>query len=429
MHPAPSPAASINLSPGRLTLSTLVAIAFRNLARHRRRTVVGALSVAATTAILAFFMGYYRGSYEELLYSSIVDYQTAHAQVQAAGFDKASPNAYAKPMYLMRDWRLLVEQLQAAPGVAAAAPRLLLAGFAGDGTEKLPLLILGVDPSAEQVVGRAQRSIVQGSGLAGPDTILVGESFAKLFGFAPGSRCVLQTWTANGTPNLRDFTICGVFRTGYAPLDRTSVFVRLEDAQALADTGDVINKVFVRCRETRALEGAFPSISAAAGRRGFTALSWRTYAAGMIEHAQSETWFYYIFLAILFALSVSTIANTMYVSVFERTREIGSLRAIGWRRGEVFWMFLLESAAVGVLGAVIGALLGGAASVALYVFPIDVRSLSTAMEVPFFEIKSIPAPVDFVVSAAAGIACAVLAGTTPARRAARIDVVRALTTH
>ncbi len=429
MHPAVLPVTSTGALPGRLSTATLSGIAFRNLARHRRRTVVGALSVAATTAILVFFMGYYRGSYEELLYSSIVDYQTAHAQVQVAGFDKTNPSAYAKPPQLMREWRPVVEQVRSVDGVLAAAPRLLLAGFAGDGKERYPLLILGVEPPAERVVGKVQRSILRGTDLVDPDSVLVGESLAKLFGFVPGSRCVLQTWTANGTPNLRDFTVCGVFRTGYAPLDRASVFLRLPDAQALADTGDAINKVFVRCRDTSAAEGSLPGITAAAGRRGFTAIGWTTYASGMIEHARSETRFYYVFLAILFALSVSTIANTMYVSVFERTREIGSLRAIGWRRGEVFRMFLLESTAVGILGALAGVLLGGAASMALYLFPVDVRSLSSSMEVPFFEIKSIPAAMDFVVSAAVGVAGAVLAGTTPARRAARVDVVRALTTH
>lgn len=412
-----------------IPIRVLAKAAARNLARHRRRTAVNALSVAVTTAILAFFMGYYRGSYEELLYSSIIDYQTAHVQVQSAGFDKADADAYARPENLMPEWRGLLSQIRGVKGVVEAAPRLLLAGFAGDGTEKLPLLIAGVEPEAERVVGVAERSIVAGADLADSGSILIGESFAKLFKMEPGSRCVLQTWTANGTPNIRDFTVSGIFRTGYAPLDRTSVFVRMGDAQALADTGDRINKIFVRCRETRAVEGILPVLAGAARSYGYTATSWRTYAEGILSHSRNETFFYYIFLAILFALSISTIANTMYVSVFQRTREIGSLRAIGWRRGEVFRLFLFESAAVGVLGGAVGTLIGAAASFALYAFPIDLRSMSSAMEIPFFEIKSVPAAVDFLASAAAGFVCAILAGTTPARRAARVDVVKALTTH
>jgi putative ABC transport system permease protein len=412
-----------------ISLRVLMKGAIRNLARHRRRTAVNALSVAATTAILAFFMGYYRGSYEELLYSSIIDYQTAHVQVQTARFDKADADAYARPENLVPDWRGLLGEIRGVDGVVEAAPRLLLAGFAGDGTEKFPLLIAGVEPEAERTVGVAERSIIAGADLEDSGSILIGESFAKLFGLEPGSRCVLQTWTANGTPNIRDFTVSGVFRTGYAPLDRTSVFVRMGDAQALADTGDKINKIFVKCRETRAVEASLPAIAAAARTSGVTAESWRTYAEGILQHSQNETYFYYIFLVILFALSVSTIANTMYVSVFQRTREIGSLRAIGWRRGEVFRLFLFEAAAVGVLGGAVGTLIGAAASFTLYAFPIDLRSMSSAMEIPFFEIKSVPAAIDFVGSAAAGFVCAVLAGTTPARRAARVDVVRALTTH
>jgi putative ABC transport system permease protein len=119
----------------------------------------------------------------------------------------------------------------------------------------------------------------------------------------------------------------------------------------------------------------------------------------------------------------------MYVSVFERTREIGSLRAIGWRREEVFRLFLFESAAVGILGGLMGALIGAAASFALQAFPLSMQSMSSGSEIPFFEITSVPAAIDFAVSAAAGFLCAVLAGTTPARRAARVDVVKALITH
>ncbi len=407
----------------------LITTAGRNLARHRRRTVVNAASVAATTAILAFFMGYYRGSYEELLYTSVIDYQTAHVQLQTPTFDKADPDAYAKPANLLPAWRELREQVRGAGGVVEAAPRLLLAGFAGDGSEKIPVLVTGVVPDAERTVGMAERSIVAGTDLAESGTILLGESLAGLFGFSPGSRCVLQTWTADGAPNIQDFAVCGVYRTGFAPLDRGSAFLTLADAQALADTGDRINKIFVKCADSRVAEDALPTIAAMAEKAGGTAQSWRTYAAGLLRHTRRETYFYYIFLAILFALSISTIANTMYVSVFERTREIGSLRAIGWRRGEVFRLFLLESAAVGALGSALGILVGGAASFALSVFPIDLRSMSSAVEVPFFAIKSVPAAVDFVVSAAAGIVCAILAGTTPARRAAGIDVVKALTTH
>jgi putative ABC transport system permease protein len=407
----------------------LITTAGRNLARHRRRTAVNAASVAATTAILAFFMGYYRGSYEELLYSSVIDYQTAHVQIQTPAFDKAEADAYARPANLLPFRKELLEQVRGVGGVVEAAPRLLLAGFAGDGSEKLPVLVTGVVPDAERSVGMAERCILTGTDLAGSGSILLGEPLARLFGFRTGSRCVLQTWTSGGAPNIQDFTVCGIFRTGFAPLDRGSAFVLLADAQALGDTGEYINKIFVKCADTRAAENALPVLAALAEKAGCTAQSWRTYAAGLLRHTRRETYFYYVFLAILFVLSVSTITNTMYVSVFERTREIGSLRAIGWRRDEVFRLFVFESAAVGALGSAAGVLVGGAASFALAIFPIDLRSLYSAVEVPFFAIKSVPAWIDFVVSAAAGIVCAILAGATPARRAAGIDVVKALSTH
>ena len=412
-----------------IPLSVLGATAARNLARHRRRTVVNVVSVAVTTGILTFFMGYYRGSYEELLYDTVIDYQTSHAQVQTATFDDASPDTYAKPANLMTDWQPLLAKVRGVDGVVEAAPRLMLAGYAGDGYERYPLLIAGVDPRAEMEVGVAERSIVAGSDLGEPGSILVGQALAKLFSLEPGSRCVLQTWTAYGAPNVVDFTVSGIYKTGFGPLDRNTVFIRLDEAQVLADTGDAINKVFVLCSDTRTAEAAITPIRQIAQAAGYAAQPWTKYAEALLDHTSSETYFYYVFLVILFALSVSTIANTMYVSVFERTREIGSIRAIGWRRGEVFRLFLFESAAVGLIGAAVGCVLGGLASFGLAVFPLDLRAMASELDVPFFEIKSTPALVDFVVAAAAGVVSAILAGITPARRATRVDIARALTAH
>jgi ABC-type lipoprotein release transport system permease subunit len=407
----------------------LFSVGARNLARHRRRTGANVLSVAISVGIAVFFAGYYRGSYDELLYSTVIDYQTGHAQIQSAGLDEADPDSFVKPRGLMTGWTGFRASLLGLPGIVEAAPRLVMAGFAGDGRDRFPVLVSGVLPEAELKVGVVERSIIAGSDLGQSGSAIVGEAFARLLGLGPGSSCVVQTWTTLGSPNIQSFTISGVFRTSFAPLDRSSVYVRLADAQELADCPGAINKIFVKCSTTPAAAERFPAIAASAAAAGFDAKPWTHYAASLIEHASREGYFYYIFLAILFFLSVSTVATTMHVNVFERRREIGALRALGWRRAEVSRLFLLESVAVGAVGSILGLLLGGAASFALAAFPIDLRSMSGTVDIPFFEIKSSPALVDFVVPAIAGVLAAAIAGLLPARKAARTDIVRALSSH
>lgn len=387
---------------------------------------MNALSVGTTTAILVFFMGYYRGSYEELLFDTIIRYQTAHIQVQRPNFSEADPDSWASPSNLISGWETLPGRIRSVPGVTGAAPRLLLSGYAGDGRDKLPVISVGILPDAERKVSVVLDSIVRGTGLTSPGTVLVGDSFAALFGMEPGSRCSVMTRTSYGAPNAQDFAVAGVFRTGYAALDRSTILLSLADAQALADSGDAVNKVFVMCSSAAAAGAAFPAVFDSAWKSGAEAKPWTVYARSLIEHSETETFFYYIFLGMIFALSVSTIANTMYVSVFERTREIGVMRAVGWRRRELFFLFMLEAATIGAIGAAVGLVVGGAASFLLRAFPIDVRSMAGSVDMPFFEIKSTPHWTDFALSSLAGIACAMAAGTSPARRAARMDVVKAL---
>jgi ABC-type lipoprotein release transport system permease subunit len=133
-----------------------------------------------------------------------------------------------------------------------------------------------------------------------------------------------------------------------------------------------------------------------------------------------------VFLVILVVMSSSAIASTMRMAAFERVREIAAMRATGWTRADLFWLFCLESAAIGFLGSAAGALLGGAFSGLLRAFPIDVTAMGKAVDYPFFAMTSSSRPMDFALAACIGVGAAVLAGVGPARKAARTNIVKAL---
>ncbi len=425
MHPAPPALVSLSHPHGRLFFSSIAALAGRNLSRHRRRTVVNALGIAVAVGSLIFFQAFYRGSYEELMFGTIIDYQCAHVQVQTDAFVDEDPDSWGSERALIAGWQDLRQRVQGAPGVRGASARLVVPAFAGNGVRKRAILLTGVAETADRAVMRTLERIVAGRRLSGPGEVLVGASLAKQFGLKPGDQLKVQVRTVDDVPNVQAFTIAGLFATGYGQIDRGTAVTALPDLQELVSAGDRVNRIFVRASSIDRVESVRTALSGMLSAP-LAATTWTEFASGILEHSRTDRLFMIVFLCILLGLSLSTVAGTMYMAVFERTREIGSLRAMGWQRPEVFRLFLVESSLIGVAGAALGLLGGGALSLYFGLFPIDTGAAFGSLDVPFLKMTCRLTGADAAVSALAGVGAALIAGISPARRAARIEIVKAL---
>jgi putative ABC transport system permease protein len=410
-------------------LPRLFSIAIRNLGRHGRRSILTGACVAASAAAVVGFMGFYRGTYDEMFFGAIIDYQTAHAQIQSPAFDPDEPDGWARPASTIAAWDLAARAARLVPSATGVAPRLELACFVGDGVEKMPALFAGVDFSAEAGVSEFSRRIVRGEVPRGRSQALVGDALAALFSLEPGSSLMVQASTSTGAPNIARFVVSGIFDTGVAGLDSSFVAAPLADAQELADAPGSVNRIYVKLTSREDVEAAMPSLAAAAALSGAEARPWTSYAREALDHARNETVFYYVFLVILVLMSTSAISSTMRVAALERVREIGALRATGWTRADVFCLFALESGAIGLCGSTAGAALGGAASALLRAFPVDVAAMAASIDYPFFSMTSSSRSGDFLLAGAIGVGAALLAGAAPARKAARTNIAKALSTH
>jgi putative ABC transport system permease protein len=438
MHPG-TPASSANpLPPNRFLLSAIASIAIKNLFRHRRRTVVNLIGIAVAVGSLLFFQAFYRGSYEELMFGTIIDYQTAHLQVQSAAFVDEDPDSYATEPSMIADWEGLCGSLRKVTRVSELSPRLIIPAFAGDGIRKRAVLLAGIDQQAERKAMRTLDRLSAGRPLSGPGQVLIGDSLARLFGLQPGGQLRVQVRTVDGVPNIQTFTIVGFFVTGYAQIDRGMVFASLPDVQEVSSAGDRVNRIHIRAASvddvgavTDAIEGVLSQARPLknTGTARLVTKPWTESAAGLLEHSRGDQLFMYVFLGILLVLALSTVAGTMYMAVFERTREIGTLRAMGWHRAEVFQLFMLEAALIGISGSALGIILGGTASVCLARFPIDLSGLSGSLDIPFLKMTCRLTGLDAAVASLAGAAAAAGAGIAPARRAASLGIVKALSTR
>ena len=413
-------------------------MAARNLSRHRRRTLVNVLGIAVTVGSLLFFQAFYRGSYEELMFGTIIDYQSAHIQVKTPSLVDEDPDSYVSESSMISGWEPLREGLLGIHGVRGVSARLVVPSFAGDGIRKRAVLLAGVDETADRAVLRTLERLADGRHFSGPGQVLVGASLARLFGLKPGDSLRVQVRTVDDVPNIQAFTIEGLFSTGSPQIDRGMVFASLADVQDLTSAGDRVNRIYLRAVSVDAVGAVRSDVTGAIARHprseatpgaGLHATTWEESAEGIIEHSRGDRLFMLVFLSILLVLALSTVAGTMYMAVFERTREIGALRAMGWHRSEVFRLFSIKAGLIGLGGAALGIVLGGAASVWLAWFPIDMGGIASSLEIPFLRVTCRLTGLDAVVSSLAGAAAALAAGLAPARRASRMEIVKALATH
>ncbi len=255
-----------------------------------------------------------------------------------------------------------IEGRSADLGILQVSPYLHARGTAIASNRSTPAVVLGIVPEREPELFKALPP-VKGGVLSGQrEEVYVGEPAARVLRLSVGDSVSLLIQTPLGAMNSLDAIVCGIFRKG-APWYDNTFFVPLEAAQKLQDAPDGMTNIKLRVqgsrRETvkvrtqlqqmvsRRSPGTSVESAEEAGRFSFS----------IIQANEASLAILSIFL---FAAASVGIVNAMLMSVHERTREIGTIRAMGMRRDGVVRLFLLEGLALGMVAAVLGVLGGGA---------------------------------------------------------------------
>ncbi|MBN2812209.1 MAG: ABC transporter permease [Spirochaetales bacterium] len=419
-----------------ISVTNLFSLALLNLKRHGVRAVVNITGIAVTVAALVFFLSFYRGTYEGVMFSSVIDYSTAHGQFMAMSFDDDDPESWLDGPNLIDEALSDEQSLTAAARNAAGGkqtvttPRLMSPAFAGDGSRKAPIVLIGAEYGREKRIFSLDDRMLKGGFEDGG--IVIGKKLADALSLGMGDEMRVQASTSDGAPNLDYWVIAGIYSTGYPEMDRSIAFISLADAQSFLSADGKINKIYCRIAENNdsiAREGGIAAILAdetVLEGKGLVFKSWKSYAAGIVEDAKKDGQFFAVFILILVFLSFSTMAGTMRVTVYERRREIGMLRASGWLRGEIAALFLIEAFLIGAAGSVAGCGLGGPFSFALKLNPISFGTAMSNLNIPNFSLACDPQFADFAWAAATGFLTAVLAGLSPAIKGARMPILDAI---
>jgi len=335
-----------------MTLSKLWVIAYRDLGRNRRRSGLTLTSVALGLALLIFMSGMVNGVWQSALQDSI-RLQTGHVQIRAASYEDQ------KLSLLWRDLLDNTDDLLARTNqmseVEFATPVLWAGGVLSTIHESTNLKVSGIDPTSP-FHDPIQKGLVAGEFLT-PDSrgeILMSRSLANSMGIGVGNRVSLAVGNPEGQPDEGIFTIRGLFDTGFPSYDDNTVFMPLSQAQAFTRAGDRSSAIVIMLHD----QDDADKVAAALQSPGISALTWEDLNEIFLEAMKTGIVFYYIMYGIVILIVAVIIANTLLMAVFERTREMGILAALGMKRQQIMVMFLFEAAILALVGIVIGIVLG-----------------------------------------------------------------------
>ncbi len=296
-------------------------------------------------------------------------------------------------------------------GVIAAAPSISGAGFAVRGEARSPIVVRGVDPERFLQIIDIRERLVAGRFVVGGGDVVIGAQLASELGAAVGDK--LRVSSSEGVDDV--VTIRGIFSLGARAVDATWLLTSLRHAQALYALPGGVTTIELKVAEVFAAERIARQV---AGATGLRADSWMTVNAELLAglSAQSSSkWLIQFFVVVAVALGI---ASVLIVSVVQKSREIGILRAVGTPRRRIVLVFLIQGGVLGLIGSIAGAGLG---ALLAKLFEGLVRDPGGA---PRFPVQLTPAL--FLSSIALAIGVGLVAAMIPARRASRLDPATAI---
>lgn len=334
-------------------MGQLFKMAFRDLGRNRRRTFFSALAVGVGLALLILMSSVVEGEMGGAIEDAI-RLQTGHIQIRSATYDENKSSL--KWDDLVADPDQIASQIGQFPQVKAATPRLYASGFLTSGNQSAGARIVGIDP-ASAANDPYREGVIGGSyiGADDRDSILIGKPMAEKLKLSAGDKVSVSVNTANGDVLEQTFTIKGIYTTNTTSFDSGTVFMPLAKAQAMTQTENHASAVFIllnNTADTTAVLAAIPVVP------NLKVLDWKELNPLMVDWESMAKSYISIFYMIILAITASVIINTLIMSVYERTREIGILSAIGMRGGRILWLFLIESSLLAVGGVILGVVFG-----------------------------------------------------------------------
>jgi ABC-type lipoprotein release transport system permease subunit len=329
-------------------------LAWRNIWRHRRRTVIIMLAMGLSLGMMMFYDGLMDG-FNNAIAGNAVRVLGGNVQVHAAGYrEKVDSN----PLIPLKDDAAIVKAALAQPNVIAAARRIQTAGLISSREGAFPMMIIGIEPEAEAPVSLIAEHIVEGRYVepTDEDSILIGKGLAEALSLKIGDRLTMVGSDLHKQNRQRTMTVIGIYDIGIPSMEKATSYISLAEAQNLFGLRDQSTEVQITLKRV----GTESALVAALSPQlpGYEVESWAQNYPELSNAVGRKNIVMDIFSVIIVMIAGIGILNLLMMAIYERTREIGLLGAMGLKPRQIATTFILEGALIGVVGVLVGIAIG-----------------------------------------------------------------------
>jgi ABC-type lipoprotein release transport system permease subunit len=406
-------------------VSTLIKIAWRNVWRQRRRTILIAVAMGVTMSLLVFYDGLIVG-FEQAIYGNAIQLMGGNIQVHAPGYSEKSSRT---PLLPMENPDQVVQVAEAHSDVVMATKRIITGGLVTNREGAFSVSIVGVETDKEAQISPVAQNISSGRYLNADDgdLIVIGQGLATAMEIGVGDRITMVGTSTHEQTRQRTMTVVGIYDVGVPSVEKTTIYMSLNEAQQLFNLNGQVTEVVISLKQIGQEPGVVSTLNRA--QLPYEVATWVTTVPELKQTMDMKTSVMGVFGVIMLGIAAIGILNLLTMAVFERTREIGVLGALGLKPRQITLLFLMEGILIGVVGAVFGAILGTIINGLLGYYGIDYSQFADLTEFTALisgRIYSQLVPLKVLQHALTVAIIAAIAALYPAREAARREPAEAL---
>ena len=334
-------------------------MAWRNIWRNTRRSVLTILAIVFATMLLVFMLSFQFGSYDTMI-NTAVKIHTGHVQVQAAGYNDKMDIRLVVP-----DPAAVYNLVKDIREVEAYTSRANAFALVSSSDRTYGILLTGIDPEREAKVSTLVKLVRRGEYLAGEDRdmALVGDLLAENLKVDIGDDLVLLGQGRDGSVAASILKVKGIFSSGQDKFDRNSIQMPLGYFQDVFSMNGTVHEIVVLSRSLKEVKIIKKELGAGVGGidsdGNLAVLDWMELMPGLIQSIKLDLVSGLIMYVILIVVVAFSILNTFLMVIFERTREFGVLMAVGMTPGRLMRSLFLESMSITCIGIILGIISGG----------------------------------------------------------------------
>lgn len=353
----------------------IFSISWRNIWRNKVRSLVVIFAITIGIYAGVWASAFFKGMMNQRI-EKVINTELSNIQIHQPEFRNTSEFNNFIP-----DATKLSEEISKLPNVKGSSSRMIIQSMVASAETASGVLIIGIDPDKEKMVTNINDKVFEGAYFEGikKNPVVIGIKLAEKLNVKIRSKIVITIQDLNNNIISGAFRVAGIYNTNNNLYDESHIFVRKSDVAALIGFPlEAGHEIAISLTDNELLPQIQNEVSEMAD--GLEVMNWKELSPEMSYLTETMDMYMYIFIIIILLALLFGIINTMLMVVMERTKEIGMLMAVGMHKAKIFWMIVIESVMLSLVGGILGVILGVVVSKIRERIPVDLSTWSEGYE-------------------------------------------------